>query len=259
MSELASEPSGVESYRATVQYDGSGYFGFQRQAAGTPTVQGALEQALTVLAGKPVLVIGAGRTDTGVHALGQVIRFTIDWPEAHGPDALRRALNANLPADIAVLDVVPTTAEFHPRFDARRRSYVYRILNRPVRDPLRRKRAWHVSRELDVARMNDAAVALMGTQDFATFGSAPVGDNTVRTVYEAVWEQQGDELHFRICANAFLYRMVRRTVGTLHDVGVGRLSVDEFGQALAACDPARTGTTAPAYGLYLAAVEYEIE
>lgn len=257
MNELAGEPSVAQTYRATVQYDGSDYFGFQRQVEGTPTVQGALEQALTVLAGQPVTVVGAGRTDTGVHALGQVIRFTIDWPEAHGLDALRRALNANLPADIAVLDVVSTSAEFHPRFDARRRSYVYRILNRPVRDPLRRRRAWHVSRELDIARMNEAAATLVGTHDFATFGSATVGDNTVRTVHEAGWEWQGDELRFRICANAFLYRMVRRVVGTLQDVGAGRLSVEQFGQALRACDPARTGTTAPAHGLYLVSVEYD--
>ncbi len=257
MSELVSGPSETQTYRATVQYDGTAYYGFQRQVAGTPTIQGTLEEALTVLAGNPVAVVGAGRTDTGVHALGQVIRFTIDWPEVHGSDALRRALNANLPPDIAVLDVARTTAEFHPRFDARRRSYVYRILNTPVREPLRRKRTWHVSRDLDVERMNEAAAALVGTQDFATFGTAPVGDNTVRALYEAVWERHDDEVQFRICANAFLYRMVRRIVGTLKDVGVGRLSVEGFGQALAAHDPAQTGATAPAHGLYLAAVDYE--
>ncbi len=257
MSELVTRPSETQTYRATVQYDGTAYYGYQRQIAGTPTIQGTLEQALTVLAGNPVAVVGAGRTDTGVHALGQVIRFTIDWPDEHGPDALQRALNANLPADIAVLDVVRAAAEFHPRFDARRRRYVYRILNTPVRDPLRRKRTWHVSRDLDVERMNEAALALVGTQDFATFGTAPVGDNTVRVLYEAIWERHGDELRFRICANAFLYRMVRRIVGTLKDVGVGRLSVEGFGKALTACDPAQTGTTAPAHGLYLVAVEYE--
>lgn len=257
MSKLVSGQSDTKTYRATVQYDGTDYFGFQRQSAGTPTIQGALEQALTVLAGEAVAVIAAGRTDTGVHALGQVIRFTIDWPDVHGPDALQRALNAHLPQDIAVLDVAETVAEFHPRFDARRRSYVYRILNTPVRDPLRRNRTWHVSRALDVDRMNEASVALTGTRDFSTFGTAPVGDNTVREVYEAVWERHGDELRFRICANAFLYRMVRRIVGTLKDVGSGRQSVDGFGQALAACDPAEAGTTAPAHGLYLVSVEYE--
>lgn len=256
-------------YRATIQYDGGAYYGFQRQQAGPPerpTIQAELEQALARLAGGPIRVIGAGRTDTGVHALGQVIGFTMDWPARHGPDALRRALNANLPRDIVATDVAEAPPGFHPRFDARRRTYEYYVLNAPVRQPLLRGRAWHVGNEhaapLDVERMNVAAALLIGTQDFATFGRAPVGENTVRTVSGSQWSvtsgqwSAGRMLVYRISAEAFLYRMVRSVVGSLKAVGSGEWSVDRFAEALAARERKQSATLAPAHGLYLVSVEY---
>jgi tRNA pseudouridine38-40 synthase len=253
--ELESERGG-RRYSATVQYDGTAYNGFQRQRRGVPSIQAELEKALAQLAGHPVRVIGAGRTDTGVHALGQVIGFTIEWPARHGHGALLRALNANLPQDIAVVELAEAPPGFHPRFGARRRTYEYKVLNAPVRQPLLRQRAWHVGETLDLERMKAAAAMLVGTRDFATFGRAPVGDNTVREVFETEWRRDGELLIFRISANAFLFRMVRSLVGSLRAVGDGKWSIDDFAAALRARDRKRSATAAPAHGLYLVSVEY---
>ena len=254
----------ARNFQATVQYDGTAYYGFQRQRRGPDregvSIQQELEEALARLAGHPIRVTGAGRTDTGVHALGQVVGFTIEWPKGRGDAALLRALNANLPPDIALSALAEAPPGFHPRFDARRRTYEYRVLNAPVRQPLLRHRAWQVAATLDEGRMNAAAALLVGVHDFATFGRPPAGDNTVREVYSAGW--RGDEagegrlLVFRICANAFLFRMVRSLVGSLRKVGDGSWSVDDFAAALAACDRKRSASAAPAHGLYLVAVEY---
>ncbi len=244
------------TYRAIVQYDGTAYYGFQRQRQGMPSIQAELEQALSRITGQPARIIGAGRTDTGVHALGQVVGFTIEWPSRHGAEALLRALNANLPPDIAVTELVETHAGFHPRYDARRRTYEYHVRNVPIRQPLTRHRAWQIASPLDLALMNEAAALLIGAHDFATFGRPTVGDSTVREVYEAQWRPEGDLLVFRICANAFLQRMVRSVVGSLKEVGCGKWSVDDFAAAMASRQRKRSATSAPAHGLYLVSVEY---
>ena len=251
----------ARSFRATVQYDGTAYYGFQRQRRGPDregvSIQQELEEALARLAGHPVRVTGAGRTDTGVHALGQVVGFTIEWPKGRGDAALLRALNSSLPPDIAISALSEAPPGFHPRFDARRRTYEYRVLNAPVRRPLLRQRAWHVVVTLDEAQMNAAAMLLVGTRDFATFGRPPVGDNTARTVYSAAWRREGEVLVFRVGANAFLHRMVRSLVGSLRKVGDGSWSVDDFAAALVAGDRQRSASAAPAHGLYLVSVEYD--
>ncbi len=247
----------AQTYRATVQYDGAAYYGFQRQRQGTPSVQAELESALAHLAGRPIRVIGAGRTDTGVHALGQVIGFTIEWPQQHGRAALLRALNANLPPDIAVVELAEAPPGFHPRFDARRRTYAYHVCITPTRRPLIRQRAWQMAEALDVARMNAAAALLVGEHDFATFGRPTIGDSTVRAVYTAEWRQEGDLLVFQICANAFLQRMVRSIVGALVAVGRGKLTVADFAAALSARDRSQSAGAAPPHGLYLISVEYD--
>ncbi len=246
-------------YRATVAYDGTAYFGFQRQAAGVPTIQLRLEEALECLAeqGRRGDVVGAGRTDTGVHASGQVVAFDLDW--AHGVEALRRALNANLPDDIAVRRVAEARDGFHPRYDALSRTYVYRLVIAPVRDPLRRLYAWHREGELDIAAMQVAAGSLIGVHDFSAFGTPPQGENPVRTVYEATWQAGGDEMIFTIRANAFLYRMVRRIVGTLVQVGEGRMTPARFQDILTGRDLAQSAAPAPPWGLALVAVEYQDE
>jgi tRNA pseudouridine38-40 synthase len=242
-------------YRATVAYDGTLYHGFQRQVASQTTIQGELERALLEVGGVAVAVTGAGRTDRGVHARGQVISFELQW--RHGSTTLKRAINANLPLDIVLVDVAETDADFHPRYDARQRVYEYYIYNQPTRDPLVRLYSWHVRERLQLLPMQEAASELVGSHDFATFGQPPQGDNTIRQVYGAEWRRQDDTLVFRIEGNAFLYRMVRSIVGTLTQVGAGNWSAAEFVEAFRAADRSRAAASAPPQGLFLVSVSYE--
>jgi tRNA pseudouridine38-40 synthase len=237
-----------------VEYDGTDYFGFQRQVETQPTVQSELERVIRQIVREPTPILGSGRTDSGVHATGQVISFDSEW--RHPVADLQRALNANLPADIAILQLDTAEPTFHPRFDARKRAYEYHVYNAAVRSPLRRQRSWHVARPLDWERMNQAATCLLGIHDFATFGQPPQGKVTIREVFEARWEKRSEYLVFSIAANAFLYRMVRSIVGSLKAVGDGRWTVEQFEAALAACDRSRSGQVAPAQGLTLVSVTY---
>ncbi len=246
----------ITRYRAQIEYDGSNYCGFQRQRDGVSTIQGELERVLTDLAGQPVPITGAGRTDSGVHALGQIISFTIEW--RHGEDALQRAMNARLPEDIAVLSLEETSISFHPRYDARKRGYLYRVYNMPVRSPLQRSRSWHIARQLDLQEMNRAASFLVGRNDFGTFGLPPQGESTVREVYKAIWRHEAQFLVFHIEANAFLYRMVRSVVGSLVAVGRGSWTVEEFNSAFLERNRNHSAAAAPPQGLYLASVYYEV-
>ncbi len=234
-------------------YDGTEYSGFQRQA-NAPTVQAALEAALAQIGQENVTVLGAGRTDAGVHAVGQVIAFDTSWK--HGLDALLRALNAVLPADIAVRAVEEAASDFHPRYDARSRCYRYTLYNAPVRCPLARRYSLHVSAPLDVESMRRAASLLPGTHDFAAFGQPPEGESTVRTVFRAELQGTPPWLMFEIEANAFLYRMVRSIMGTLLQVGHGEISVDYFAAVFESCDRSKAGPTAPPHGLCLMEVKY---
>jgi tRNA pseudouridine38-40 synthase len=240
-------------YRAVVAYDGTHYSGFQRQLE-QPTIQEALEQSIASLAGQPVTISGAGRTDSGVHALGQVIAFKVDWK--HSPLALQRALNVNLPPDISLQKTDAVSDDFHPRFDARRRLYRYRIHNAPVRDPLRRLYCWHVGHVLEVELMNEAAECLIGKRDFSTFGRPTQGASTIREVFKAHWYRENVTLNFEIEANAFLYKMVRSLVGTMKLVGEGKWGVKDFSRALDSCNRQRAGKTAPPQGLCLMSVSY---
>jgi tRNA pseudouridine38-40 synthase len=243
-----------QRFKALLAYDGTTYFGFQRQLR-APTIQSEVEDVLSAIAREPIHITGAGRTDSGVHATGQVISFNLSW--RHGVAQLQRAINVNLPQTIVVRDVQIVDDNFHPRFDAKRRTYEYTIYNAEIRNPLQRLTSWHISKPLDWVRMNQAATCLIGTHDFATFGRPPQGDVTVRHVFRADWRQQGHFLTFTIEANAYLYRMVRSIVGTLKAVGDGSLNVEQFTEAFALADRQFAGTTAPAHGLVLSAVDYE--
>ena len=241
-------------YRAIVEYDGTEFLGFQRQAQGR-TVQGEIEQALRPLGWTGKSIPGAGRTDTGVHAAGQVIAFDLEWP--HGEAALVRALNAHLPPDIAVRAAQASVPDFHPRYQARARRYRYTIYNAPTRSALHARYAWQLPIRLDLAAMQTAAERLTGQHDFATFGSDPEGGaNTVRTVSQARWQAVGAEVFFDIQAEAFLYRMVRGLVGALKQVGAGTLTVDDLVVRLQARDRAQCPPLAPARGLCLIEVLY---
>ncbi len=249
-------------YRATLSYDGTDYHGFQRQAAEhEPTVQGEVERTLAKIGQPGVSVVGSGRTDAGVHAAGQVIAFEADW--RHSPADLHRALNATLPADIAVLEIAKAAPDFHPRYGAVSREYVYTIYNMPVRHPLYRRYALYVPEPLDEAAMNAAAVRLVGEHDFAAFGLPTVGEVTVRRVVRAACraETQSPQGGARFVwveleANGFLYRMVRGIVGTLLAVGRGAMTPEQFGVVLESRDRSRAEAPAPAHGLCLTRVKY---
>ena len=245
-------------YRAVVEFDGTEFFGFQRQREGVRTVQGELERALAVIFKRPVGVLAAGRTDTGVHATGQVIAFDVKW--SHGETALLRALNANLPGEISLRRVAEASLRFHPRFDARRRAYRYFIELCPdgIRRPTTRRYRWQVFEPLDIQAMREASQLLIGLNDFATFGVPPQGENTMRELFRAEWQQVGDELIFDIEANAFLYRMVRNLVGSLKRVGDGSWTVSRFQEVFQAANRALSAEPAPAGGLFLVSVTYDV-
>lgn len=243
-------------YQSIVAYDGTAYHGFQRQAEGLPTIQAKLEQALGRIGWQGESLLAAGRTDAGVHALGQVIAFDHQWE--HPTSALTAALNDQLPVDIGVVGSSQVAEDFHPRFDASSRVYRYRLLLSPQPDPLRVRFIWRRWAELDLAAMQRAADGLLGRHDFGAFGQAPVdGGHTRRHIFKADWVAAGDEWHFIIEANAFLQHMVRRLVAALIQVGENRVGVQEL---LAHLDQNRRrwqGNLAPPAGLTLLEVRYE--
>lgn len=244
-------------YQAILEYDGTDFLGFQRQAEGR-TVQGEVEKALRQIGWTGRAVLGGGRTDAGVHAAGQVAAFEFDWK--HGEADLLRALNANLPWDAAVRALAECDASFHPRYSAKGRRYRYTIYNAPARSPLAGRYAWHIgSPRLVVAAMQAASRLVLGRHDFAALGDDPdEGTNTVRTVTQAEWsaEPAAGKLYFDIQAEAFLRRMVRSLVGALKRVGEESLTVEAFGAMLEARDRAQCPAAAPPQGLCLMEILY---
>jgi len=241
-------------YQVILAYDGSGFTGSQRQA-NSRTVQGELEKALRELGWSDKSVIMAGRTDTGVHATGQVAAFDFEW--AHEAKKLLKALNAKLPADLAVTSLLPASAGFHPRFEAISRTYCYRLFCEPIRDPLRERYAWRVWPSLDGNALEQNAGIFLGTHDFAAFGSSttPKG-TTVRTVTKTEWRQMSDgEWQFEVQADAFLYRMVRRLVFVQVSLALGKVSVEKVQNALSKQEELLSGL-APSTGLALTKVNY---
>jgi len=243
-------------YAGRLAYEGTAYCGFQRQRVELPSVQASVEAALAEVIGKNIAITGAGRTDTGVHASGQVIGFDAEWQ--HTAEELLKALNIKLPRDIALQSLREVVADFHPRYDALSRTYLYRLYITPTRDPLRERFAWYRTQTLDVDAMQAALQKLLGEHDFATFGQPPkvTNENTIRRMSVARLEQVGDELQITLTANAFLKRMVRSIVGTLIKVGRGKMSVAEFQAALAAANRSKSGPSAPPHGLTLTHVAY---
>jgi len=248
----------MRTLKLTLAYDGTNYAGFQRQTNG-PSIQEALETELAPFtsdpAGRGPTVSGAGRTDAGVHALGQVASVNL-ITDVSG-SAIQRALNAKLPADIRVVGVVDAQPGFHARYHAKGKSYRYRIATTPVRSPFDRWFVWHVPGPRDVEAMRRAAALLVGTHDFASFQSAgSVIRHTVRTLTRVEVREAAGELVVEVDGTGFLRHMVRAIVGTLDEVGQGARPVASLRGVLAARDRAAAGPTAPAAGLTLVSVRY---
>jgi tRNA pseudouridine38-40 synthase len=245
----------MRRYRLLVEYDGGPFRGWQRQDNG-PSVQGAIEAALVALGGEAATVTGAGRTDAGVHALGQVAHVDLarDWLA----DKLRDGLNAHLrPLPVSVLAAAVAPEGFHARFSAVARHYIYRIVNRRAPLALERGRAWQVMRPLDAGAMHRAAQALTGNHDFTTFRSSECqAASAVKTLDRLDVMRHGEAIEIHASARSFLHNQVRSMAGSLKLVGEGRWGENDLISALAACDRAACGPVAPPGGLFLVRVDY---
>ncbi len=259
------------SLKIVLAYDGTGLVGWQRQPSGV-SVQALVEGALAAIEGRPVVVVGAGRTDAGVHALGQVASCRFEHPIPL--DELARALNARLPDDVRVLSVSEAADDFHARYGARSKTYRYLVLNDRLVSPFERRYVWHVPRPLDIAAMAEAARLLEGRHDFAALqGAGSAAKSTVRTVALARVQvlatmevaggltlparpEGGRLVAFDMCGDGFLRHMVRNAVGTLVEIGLGRRAPASIAGLLASGDRALAGPTAPPAGLFLVGVEY---
>lgn len=242
-------------YRLTIEYDGRPYKGFQAQE-GLPSVQGSIERAVKAFSGQTLRLQAAGRTDTGVHATGQVIHVDLDreWR----PEVVRDAMNAYLvPEPIAVIDAQVAKGDWHARFSATERRYIYRILNRKSPPALDQGKVWHVKKPLDAEAMHDAAQALIGHYDFTTFRHMQCqAKSPMKTMDVArVW-REGEQVLLEFASRSFLHRQVRSMTGTLAEVGIGRWSAADVKAALEARDRKACGPVAPADGLYLIGVKY---
>ncbi|CAN5289685.1 tRNA pseudouridine(38-40) synthase TruA [soil metagenome] len=242
-------------YRLTIEYDGTGFAGWQYQP-NAPTIQGVLEDAIRALGVPAITVHAAGRTDAGVHALAQVAHVDLarDWE----PFVLRNALNAHVrPHPVSVLDVELVADDFHARFSARRRSYLYRILARRAPPALDRNKVWWLPIALDCGAMHDAAQGLTGRHDFTTFRSVQCqAQSPVKTLDRLDVSREGDEIVIRAEARSFLHHQVRSMVGSLKLVGEGKWRARDLLAALQSCDRQKCGPVAPPGGLYLVRVDY---
>jgi tRNA pseudouridine38-40 synthase len=257
----------MRTIRLLLQYDGTEFVGWQRQETGR-SVQGVIEDALARIEGRAVTLHGAGRTDAGVHAIGQVASARV--AASLDNETLARALNANLPPAVRVVDLVTVADDFHARFSARSKTYEYRIWNGPAVPPFIRQFVWHVPQPLAVDLMQHAADALVGEHDVAAFqGTGSTVHTTIRTVISARWIENisslappaerltnGRVLVFEMRGEGFLRHMVRAVTGTLVEIGLERRSPDDIPRLLAIRDRSQAGRTAPACGLFLMSVEY---
>ena len=243
------------NYKLTIQYDGTRSRGWQVQGNTDQTIQGKLEGVLSRLTGQPVEVHGSGRTDAGVHALGQVANVKLPRPVE--PSELLGELNRYLPADIGVIAAEPAPERFHARLNARSKTYRYRIWNSAIPNVLERSYLYALPEPLDVAAMERAAADLVGTHDFRSFcGLKRFKKSTVRTITDISITQDGAEVRLEFTGNGFLMRMVRILAGTLVEVGLGQQEADSMPAVLAAQDRAAAGPALPAQGLALVRVEY---
>lgn len=247
-------PVGMALYQVTIAYEGTDFFGYQRQKK-LRTVQGEIERALKTIGWDGRAIISSGRTDTGTHALGQVINFDLDWN--HSGDKLMSALNSALPTDIAAKDVRIAPTGFHPRFSAKQRQYLYQVVFIPNRDPILDRYFWRVWPKPDKDLLKSVSEILIGKHEFSSFGKPSKKDgSTIRTITECEWQYEGlEKAFFRIRAESFLYHMVRRVVFLLVKVGQGKISAIDIEENLKNQKELPAGI-APAHGLFLEKVIY---
>jgi tRNA pseudouridine38-40 synthase len=244
-----------KNFKITIEYDGTSYHGWQRQK-NDRTIQEEIETAVLTITGQDVSLTGSGRTDAGVHAYAQVANFKC---ETHlGPRDLLGGLNSLTDEDVVITSCEEVEASFHARYDVKSKVYVYKILNRPNPAAIFRQYAWHVRKKLDLERMRSAISPLIGSHDFKAFeGAGSPRAHTTRSVFKArLIKEEDGYLAFEIEADGFLRFMVRNIVGTLVDVGLGKISLDEFKRILASKDRDQAGPKAPAHGLFLKKVRY---
>ncbi len=244
-----------KNFRMTLEYDGTRYAGWQRQKH-EPTIQAEIEQVLALVLRQPVTVAGSGRTDAGVHALGQVASFRCRTRLS--PESLQRAMNSLLPEDIVVRDCRETDADFHARFAAVSKTYYYHLRNHPIPSAIDRNHCWHIQKPLDISAMRQAIGCLVGTFDFSAFeGAGSPRVHSIRTLYRAHIDDHGDgRWVIAVEGDGFLRHMVRNIVGTLVRIGMGKMSPDRMARILASADRRQAGVTAPARGLFLMEVRY---
>jgi len=245
----------MRNIKLLIEYDGTDYLGWQVQPKGS-TIQGILEEKIGLLTGEPVRLFGSGRTDSGVHALGQVAHFKTQ--SQMDIRTMQKALNSLLPPDIVIRKVEEVDEDFHARKHSKSKIYEYRILNRNLRSAFHRKYAWYIPQKLNFTEMKKASLSLIGEHDFSAFRS--VGSptrTTVRRVVRAEWKRGREgSIRFEIEANGFLKQMVRSIVGTLVEIGKDRMNAADFQKILESKDRRKAGPTAPAQGLFLKEVKY---
>ena len=247
----------MQNFKLTIEYDGTAYHGWQRQSS-TRTIQGTIEAALQTITGESVTLLGSGRTDAGVHATGQVANFCLETRLT--ADVFAKGLNSLLPPDIVIKDCAAVNNVFHARYDARSKIYDYRILNRPTPAALFRQYAWHIRNPLDLEAMRTAMLCLRGQHNFSAFeATGSSRSHAVRTVTDVslTGRDKDGYVVFSIEADGFLRHMARNIVGTLVDVGLGKISPQAFEDILLSRDRRQAGITAPALGLFLREVKYE--
>ncbi len=242
-------------YKITLEYDGTPFVGWQEQQNQT-SVQSVVEKALKTYLRQETKVVASGRTDTGVHALGQVAHF--DSPQKLNRRKTIYSLNALMrPYPVAIRKMQKVSDEFHARFDAQKRTYIYRIQNTAFPPVLNKNRVWHVNQKLDIKKMNQAAQMLIGKHDFSTFRAANCqAKSPIKTLDSLIVKRVGEEVQITVSAKSFLYHQVRNFAGALVKVGLNRWSLDDFEKAFRACDRTKGAETAPAQGLYFMKVEY---
>lgn len=249
------QPMPLRRIKLTIEYDGSEFHGWQVQD-NAHTVQAEMEDAVFKITGEKVRVTGAGRTDTGVHALGQVAHF--DTGSTIPADKFKYALNSVLPASVAVVCSEEADFSFHSRFSATGKTYEYKILNRPIRSPIMEKRAWHMREALDFEALRQASELFTGTHDFSSFcASGRIISDFERSIYLSEWNIQNDLLIYRVTGNGFLYNMVRIMAGTMVEVGMGKRKPESILDILQGKNRVLAGITAPPQGLYLVKVHYD--